>query len=190
MIPVNNRWRTPRIIHMDGSPHPGEDVHLFNGDSRGRWEGNTLVVETANNREGNWLDAHGTFHSENMRITERYTMVTQDQLYYEATIIDPTVFTKPWKWATNYDRVKAKPSDETLDDGCHEGERTIDKMVIGGLRARQAGIRGYYIHQDLKPARRFARRSRSIWTSLASQPDTCSRRWLPMRDCDKVAPKK
>jgi hypothetical protein len=147
--PANGGHRTPRIIPMDGSSHLPDNVKLFMGDSRGHWEGNTLVVETTNNRDGTWFDTHGTFHSENMRVVERWTMVDQDTLYYEATITDPTVFTQPWKWATNYDRAKTANRNTTLEDACHEGERSVDRMVRVGLRARQAGITGYYIHVDL-----------------------------------------
>ena len=136
--------RTARIIPMDRSPHLSDEVKLFMGDSRGHWEGNTLVVETTNNRDGTWFDSHGTFHSEAMRLVERWTMVNQDTLYYETTVVDPTVFTQPWTWATNYDRVKRPYNAATLEDTCHEGERSIDRMVRAGLRARQAGIKGYY----------------------------------------------
>lgn len=149
LSPAPGGHRTARIIPMDGSPHLSDDVKLFMGDSRGRFEGNTLVVETTNNRDGTWFDSHGTFHSEAMRVVERWTMVDQDRLYYEATIVDPTVFTQPWKWAANYDRVKSPYSNATLEDTCHEGERNVDRMVRVGLRARQAGITGYYIHVDL-----------------------------------------
>jgi hypothetical protein len=149
LSPANGGHRTARIISMDGSSHISDDVKLFMGDSRGHFEGNTLVVETRNNRDGTWFDTHGTFHSEAMRVVERWTMVDQDTLYYEATIIDPTVFTQPWKWAANYDRVKREYNNVTVEDACHEGERSVDRMVQVGLRARQAGITGYYIHVDL-----------------------------------------
>jgi len=149
LSPANGGHRTARIIPMDGSPHISDNVKLFMGDSRGRFEGSTLVVETTNNRDGTWFDTHGTFHSEAMHVVERWTMVDQDTLYYEATVTDPTVFTQPWKWATNYDRVKRAYNSTTIEDACHEGERSIDRMVRAGLRARQAGFKGYYIHVDL-----------------------------------------
>ena len=154
VIPANGRFKT-RTIYMDGSPHLSEATKLFMGDSLGHWEGNTLVFETTNNRDGTWIDAHGTFHSEAMRVVERWTMVTQDQLFYQATIIDPTVFTQPWTWAMNYDRVPGNFTNATEEDTCHEGELAgpngsiADRMVRHGRAARQAGIRGYYIHQDL-----------------------------------------
>ena len=149
LSPANGGHRTLRIIRMDGRPHLSDDVKLFMGDSRGHWEKSTLVVETTNNRDGTWFDTHGTFHSDAMRVVETWTMVDQDTLYYEATITDPAVFTQPWKWATNYDRVKRNYNNATVEDACHEGERSIDRMVRAGLRARQAGYKGYYIHVDL-----------------------------------------
>src|SRR5262249_1471967 len=93
-----------RIIPMDGTPHISTDINLFRGDSRGHWEGNTLVIETINNRDNTWFDAHATFHSQAMHVVERLTMVSKDTMYYEVTITDPTVFTQPWKMAQTYDR--------------------------------------------------------------------------------------
>jgi hypothetical protein len=140
--------RETRIIPMDGSPHLSDNIKLFMGDSRGRWEGNTLVVETTNNREGTWFDRHGTFHSEALRVVERWTMVDQDTMYYEATIDDPTVFTQVWKMAMTFDRSK-RPANRPPEDSCHEGERSVDTTVRAGLRARAAGLHGYHVHVDL-----------------------------------------
>ncbi len=139
-----------RFIPMDDRPHLPSDVKLFMGDSRGRWEGNTLVVETVNNRDGTWFDTHGTFHSEDLRITERWTMVDENTLFYEAVYDDPAVFTQPWRVALNYDRVNRANPHETREDSCHEGERNVDLAVRVGLRARQLGLRGYHIHVDLE----------------------------------------
>ena len=141
-----------RIIPMDGTPHLGQDVQLFMGDSRGHWEGHTLVVETANNRDGTWFDKHGTFHSEAMRVIERFTMVSQDTMYYEVTIIDPTVFTQTWKIAQTFDRRKRSTilDPEEHEDLCHESDTAADRQVRAGLLARAAGLHGYHIHVDLK----------------------------------------
>jgi hypothetical protein len=189
VIPRNGRWRTPRIIPMDGTPHISEDVKLFNGDSRGRWEGNTLVVETTNNREGPWIDAHGTFYSDGMRVVERWTMVDRDTLYYEATITDPSVFTQSWKWATNYDRVKRALGSVTEEDTCHEAERTIDRMVVAGRRARQAGIKGYYIHVDVTTGKAVRPEEQKyldesgqplgyVFAPTVTDEDIATRKWL------------
>jgi hypothetical protein len=149
MIQPSGEHYTWRIIPMDGRPHVGDNVKLFMGDSIGRWEGNTLVVETTNNREGTWFDKHGTFHSEDMRVVERWTLVTRDTLYYEATIDDPKVFTRPWKLASTFDRVK-NVTDETRETTCHEGgERFLQGLLRAGQRARAAGVTGYHIHVDV-----------------------------------------
>ena len=142
---------TWRIVPMDGRPHLGENVKLYMGDSIGHWEGNTLVVETTNNRDGTWFDKHATFHSEDMRVVERWTMVDQDKMYYEATIDDPTVFTRPWKMASTFDRGRnANREPQTQEVSCHEGgERFLEGIVRAGLRARAVGIKGYHIHVDV-----------------------------------------
>lgn len=155
MIHPSGEHYTWRVIPMDGRDHLSSNMKLFMGDSVGRWEGNTLVVETTNNRDGTWFDKHGTFHSEEMRVVERWTLVTQDTMYYEATIEDPTVFTRPWKIASTFDRGRANT--ETRETTCHEGgERFLEGAVRAGLRARAAGIKGYHIHVDVetgKPVR-------------------------------------
>ena len=140
---------TWRLIPMDGRPHLSENVKLYMGDSVGHWEGNTLVVETTNNRDGTWFDKHASFHSEDMRVVERFTLVDQDTLYYEGTVIDPTVFTQPWKLASTYDRSK-NMNRQTQESTCHEGgERFIETVLGSGIRARAAGLKGYAIHIDL-----------------------------------------
>ena len=136
-----------RIVPMDGSAHLGENVKLLMGDPRGHWEGHTLVVESTNNSDDTWFDKHGTFHSDAMRVVERWTMIDQERMYYEATVTDPTVFTQPWKLAMTFDR--ARRESEPREDSCHEGERAVDTMVRAGIRAKAAGIKGYHIHVDL-----------------------------------------
>jgi hypothetical protein len=85
-----------RLIPLDGSKHP-EDVDFWMGDSRGHWEGDTLVVDVADNNDQTWFDASGNFHSGALHVVERYTRTDPDTISYEATIEDPRVFTKPWK---------------------------------------------------------------------------------------------
>jgi hypothetical protein len=88
---------TLRPIVMDGSPHPETPEENWMGISRGRWEGDTLVVDVRNFNDQTWFDHAGNFHSEKLHVVERYSMTDSDHILYEATIEDPKVFTRPWK---------------------------------------------------------------------------------------------
>jgi hypothetical protein len=86
-----------RIVHLDGKPHLPASVKLWNADSRGRWEGNTLIVDVTNNNARARLGRSGEFFSDNVHIEERYIFAEGGQRYnYVATITDPTVYTRPW----------------------------------------------------------------------------------------------
>jgi hypothetical protein len=84
-----------RLIYLDGSSHPA-DLDSWMGDSRGRWEGDTLVVDVANHNDKTWFDMAGDFHSNALHVVERYRMTGPDTIQYEATIDDAKVFTRPW----------------------------------------------------------------------------------------------
>jgi hypothetical protein len=96
MVTMAFEWELEyRLIYTDGSKHPADDS-FWMGDSRGHWEGDTLVVDVADINDKTWLDMAGDFHSDAMRVAERYRMTGHDTIQYEATIEDPKVFTKPW----------------------------------------------------------------------------------------------
>ena len=84
-----------RIIYTDGSPHPLPN-DFWMGDSRGHWEGDTLVVDTTHFNGRTWLDAAGNFHGDALHVVERYTPTTPYHIDYEVTLEDPDVFTRPW----------------------------------------------------------------------------------------------
>jgi len=86
-----------RNIPMDGSSHPDGLPDTWMGDSRGHWEGDTLVIDVRNFNDQTWFDHAGNFHSDALHVVERYTLSGADHIQYEATIEDPAVFTKPWK---------------------------------------------------------------------------------------------
>lgn len=112
-----------RVIPLDGRPHLTGNVKLFMGDSRGHWEGHTLVVEVTNNNGRNWLDVAGEFHTDSFRVVERWTRIAPDALRYEATIEDPNVYTRPWKMALT-ERLQGDDY-QILEEACHEGNRAL-----------------------------------------------------------------
>jgi hypothetical protein len=86
-----------RVVPLDGRPHLPSGVRQWLGDSRGRWEGDTLVVDVRHFTDRTWFDRSGNFHSAALHVVERYTPITPYHINYEATIEDPKVFTRPWK---------------------------------------------------------------------------------------------
>jgi len=86
-----------RNITMDGSPHPEGLPDTWMGDSRGRWDGDTLVVDVNSFNDQTWFDHAGNFHSDALHVVERYTLANADHISYEAAVEDPKVFTRPWK---------------------------------------------------------------------------------------------
>jgi hypothetical protein len=85
-----------RLIYTDGTPHRPADDDSWMGDSRGHWEGDTLVVDVSNINDKTWFDMAGDFHSDALHVVERYRMTDRDTIQYQATIEDTKVFTKPW----------------------------------------------------------------------------------------------
>lgn len=139
--------RNTRVIPLDGRPRLPESLKLFNGDSRARFEGNTLVIETTNNNDQTWFDEDGTFHSDALRVVERLTKVDADTMYYEVTLDDPIAFSRPWKFAITWDR--AKNPEREWEDECYAGhERSLRIMLQAGRRATAAGITGIHNHDS------------------------------------------
>ncbi len=96
-----------RYIFM-GSQHPPGHIDWWMGDSRGRWEGDTLVVDLVDFNDETWFDRAGNFHSDALHLVERYTPMGPDHINYEVTIEDPKVFTRPWKMSMILYRHKEK----------------------------------------------------------------------------------
>ena len=125
----NMAHHTYRVVPLDAGPHIPEGVKLFMGDSRGRWEGNELVVDVANNNDQTWFDVVGDFHSDALHVAERFTPVDADAIEYEAVITDPKVYTRPWTMALRFERIKDYGS-ELWEEACHENnQRTLDLML-------------------------------------------------------------
>jgi hypothetical protein len=124
-----------RIIPTDNSRHP-RNYWAWDGDSRGRWEGNTLVVDVSNFNGRTWLDMAGNFVDQNEHVVERFTLVDADTILYEATITDPTVFVRPVEMRFTLKRVPA--DQQILEYSCLEGERSLQHYTEedGGKKAR------------------------------------------------------
>lgn len=117
-----------RTIHMDDVPPSPGDTWM--GYSTGRWEGQTLVVDVTSFNGQGWFDRAGNFHSDALRVTERYTRSSPDVLLYEATIDDPKVFTRPWKMSMPLYRVRDARA-QVLEFNCVEFS---EEMLYGHLR--------------------------------------------------------
>jgi hypothetical protein len=91
-----------------GTPHIEGQLFWWMGDSRGRWEGDTLVVDVTDFNDETWFDRAGNFHSDALHVVERYSLVDADHINYEATIEDPKTFTRPWKMSMILNRHKEK----------------------------------------------------------------------------------
>jgi hypothetical protein len=121
-----------RVIYMDGRPHLPADIKLYLGDSRGHWEGNTLVVETTNFSQG----FRGS-NIETYKMIERYTRVDANNLRREITFDDPKTWTKPWTILIEM----GKTDDERqmiFDSACHEGNYGMTGILVGARREEQA----------------------------------------------------
>jgi hypothetical protein len=118
-----------RIIPLDGRPHLPENIRTWNGDSVGRWEGKTLVVDTTNfSPKGNFLGS-----AENLHLIERFTRVAQDEIRYEFTVDDSTTWTKPW---TAVLRLK-QSQNQLYEVACHEGNFEVMEDMLKGARAQE-----------------------------------------------------
>jgi hypothetical protein len=88
--------RAQRIIYTDGSRHPQGPLDFWMGDSRGRWDGDTLVTDVIHFNDQTWFDRAGNFHSDALHLIERFTLAGPDHINYEVTVEDTKVFTRPW----------------------------------------------------------------------------------------------
>ena len=132
-----------RLIYTNGTPHD-DRLQPWMGDARGRWDGDTLVVEIANHNDQTWLGAAGDFHSDALKVVERYTMRDADTIQYEATIEDPKVFTRPWTIGITFDRQRGV--ERVLEHHCQalkeeangDFERQPRTWYLGANSARPA----------------------------------------------------
>ena len=126
-----------RVVYLSGD-HPPSHVGLRHGDSRGRWEGETLVIETTNFSPR--FSYRGS--SENLRLVERYTRVDEDTLTYDVTIEDPAVWTGPWTVRQELKRQSDEENRIYYEPRCHEGNYGLPAILIGRRTDEQAFVEG------------------------------------------------
>ena len=133
---LNESIHTARVVPLDGRPRTA--FRQWIGQSRGRWEGDTLVVETTN-YIGAGADYSAFGASENLRVIERFTRVDTDTLRYEFTIDDPVIWTRPWTAQLTMTRAMM-PGPTMYEYACHEGNHSLEN-ILSTARAleRQAG---------------------------------------------------
>jgi hypothetical protein len=122
---MNEMIHETRVIPLDNRPHPGKTIRMYMGDSRGHWDGNTLVVETAN------LNGRPNYSGVDSKLVERFTRVEPDLLRYEATIDDPATYTRRVKISIP---MTAPAGYQMLPYECHEGNSAL-RQGLGGERA-------------------------------------------------------
>jgi hypothetical protein len=129
VVVMTEMVNTSRVIPLDGTPHLDPEVLQWSGDSRGYWEGETLVVETRNfDAKRKW---RGTTSS--ARLVERFTRVDADTLEYQFTVTDPETWTSPWTASVPL-RLNPEPM---FEYACHEGNYSMPVM-LGGARVEEA----------------------------------------------------
>ena len=130
----NEMIHETRIIPLDGRRHVGANIQSYMGDSRGHWEGNTLVVETTN--LNNKVGTGGGFFSDAAKLTERFTRIAADELSYDLTINDPKTWTKPWTIHMPY---KLDPKYVVYEYACHEGNYMMLNALQGARELEKQG---------------------------------------------------
>jgi hypothetical protein len=129
IVILNEMVHDSRIIPLDGSAHLPSDVRQWTGDSRGRWDGDTLVVETRN------FTAKTSFRGSGpeMRLVERFTRADADTLVYEYTVSDPASFAQPWSVRT----AMRKSDSQVYEYACHEGNYGMQNLLVAARDAEQ-----------------------------------------------------
>ncbi len=121
-----------RIIPMDGRPHLETDHPSTLGDSRGRWDGKALVIDTTNfSPDSNFMGSNFMGSSEHLHLVERFTRISPDGITYDVTIDDPTTWTRSWTVEIHLKRTKAS----LYEYACHEGNYEVMRGILAAARA-------------------------------------------------------
>jgi hypothetical protein len=133
VVVLNEMNHNTRVIPLDGRPHV--DLKLWSGDSRGHWDGDTLVVETKNFlRETSFMRGGSTA---DLELVERFTRESDEILLYEVTVDDPSTWSRPWTYQVP---MQANP-DPVFEYACHEGNYGMETILVGA-RQREAEAAG------------------------------------------------
>jgi hypothetical protein len=148
VVIVNEMINGARVVPLDGRPHLPEALRQWMGDSRGRWEGDTLVVETTNftDKTASFNRDEGTAigTGKTLRLTERFTRSARNLLNYEYTVNDPSTFTRPFTVA-----IPMAPSEGLFEYACHEGNYGL-MNILAGARAQETAAGKTAVSSDPK----------------------------------------
>lgn len=117
-----------RVVYTDGRGHRERWAPSLMGDSIGRWEGDTLVIDTVNLTDRTWLDSHGNRHSDALHVAERWRRLSATHLWYEATIEDPKFYTRPW--TTGFAIPLAPPDWELMEYACTDNNKDLEDGLL------------------------------------------------------------
>ena len=144
VVIVHEMIHDVRIIPLDGRAHVHPNITLWMGDSRGRWEGDTLVVETTNYNDRGWIATNaasgrvkGLPVSEQLRVVEQFTRVDADTLNYAVTITDPEAYARPWTVAMPMTR---RLEYMMFEYACHEGNWAVTNILSGARAEEQSAL--------------------------------------------------
>jgi hypothetical protein len=115
-----------RVIPLDGRPHVAPAIRSYLGDARGRWDGDTLVIETTNFTNRTHFGYNNRYNSEAFRLVEKFTPVAPDRVQWEVTFNDPEVWTRPWTFTMPLMR---DDSQQIFEYACHEGNRGLEHIL-------------------------------------------------------------
>ena len=124
-----------RVIPLDVRPHVGKEIRSYMGDARGRWEGDTLVVETTNFKD---VIAYRDAGGDTLRMVERFTPAGPNTIEWSVTLDDPTTWTRPWTFAMLL--AKKDASQRPFEYACHEGNYGL-RNILSAARAEEAAAR-------------------------------------------------
>jgi hypothetical protein len=142
VVIVHEMIHEARVIPVDGRPHLDSSIRLWTGDPRGRWDGNTLVVETTNFNDKGWIATNaasarirGVPHSDALKLIERFTRIDAGTISYEVTVEDPNIYTRPWTVAIPLTRDN---SYQMFEYACHEGNKAVEHVLSAARSAERA----------------------------------------------------